>query len=105
MATREMERHDHIITGDLNINTFSSNSADYFDIIHQYNFYNLITVPTRISGTSQTCIDHILVNFYSHNITSGTILKDTSDHLPVFAIFDKFENQKTTQVYKRCYKK
>lgn len=105
LAARGMEKHDHIITGDLNINTLSPNSADYLDIIHQYNFYNLITVPTRITGNSQTCIDHILVNFYSHNITSGTILKDTSDHLPVFAIFDKFENQKSTQVYKRCYKK
>jgi exonuclease III len=89
LGARSQGSRDHIITGDLNINTLNSESADYLDMIHQYNFTNLITVPTRITETSKTCIDHILINFISPNITCGTILKDTSDHLPVFAFFEE----------------
>ena len=85
-----MSLSDHIITGDLNIDTLKSESDHYVDIISHYNFQNIIPIPTRISSTSQTCIDHILINFNTHKIQSGTLLTDTSDHLPVFAIFKKF---------------
>ena len=80
----------HIITGDMNINLLhnSSSSDHYLDLIHMHNFRSLISVPTRVTLETSTCIDHILTNF-SHNVVySGTIACDISDHFPVFSIFD-----------------
>ena len=102
LSSREVRHLNHIITGDLNINTLKPESSDYLDIIHQYNFTNLITIPTRVTATSQTCIDHILVNFLPNDITSGTITKDTSDHFPVFVFLDSVGKADTTKFHRRC---
>ena len=80
---------DHILTGDINIDLLRSDSSEYYsDIISQYNYQNIITIPTRICSTTETCIDHMLVNFNSCKIYSGTLCSDISDHLPIFAIFE-----------------
>lgn len=97
---------NHIITGDINIDTLipTSTSTSYSDIISQYNFHNLITIPTRIYESSRTCIDHILVNFNNSVIISGTLLKDTSDHFPVFANLDLQMTRTPDVSHRRCYK-
>lgn len=95
---------DHIISGDINIDLFKAESEPYLDIINQYNYHCLIDLPTRITPTSQTCIDHILVNFNYSEISSGTLLKDTSDHFPVFAIIYKNNINPKLNTYKRLYK-
>ena len=49
-----------------------------------------INKPTRITHTSATLIDNIYIkcNNYSE-LTSGIILSDISDHLPIFTFFGK----------------
>ena len=76
--------------GDFNINisTEQENSTsqvnDYLNGAAEHGFSHVITTPTRITHHSRTCIDHALVNFYSHFIISGTIDVDLSDHLPIY---------------------
>lgn len=48
-------------------------------------FYPLISRPTRITNcTSATLIDNIFVKSLEDNFTSGLLLTDISDHLPIF---------------------
>ena len=73
---------NHILVGDININTLEENrvSSEYLNILSNFNYTNLITIPTRINN----CLDHINVNFDSKILSAGTISTVLSDHLPTF---------------------
>ena len=88
----------HIVTGDININILSPNASEYLDIMHLYNFSSLISIPTRVTTDSSTCIDHLYANFSHSAVNSGTIITDVSDHYPIFGIF-KTLNQTNTNAY------
>ena len=55
-------------------------------------FYPLILRPTRITSTSATLIDNIFVNSLEDNFTSGLLLTNISDHLPIFQITTTIAN-------------
>ena len=83
---------NHIILGDLNIDYLNDNmSEEYKNLIALYSFCNTITIATRFSKQHHkwTCLDHILINFSTSDIFSGTINADVSDHLPTFLITSK----------------
>ena len=64
---------------------------------------SVINRPTRVAKTSLTCIDHIYTNsFINHDIYSGIIKTDISDHFSVF-IVDK--NIKDTNYPNKIEKK
>ena len=50
----------------------------------------LISEATRITETSQTCLDHIHINF-SLPSTSVSIAIEIADHLPVFSILYRID--------------
>lgn len=50
--------------------------------------FPLITRPSRITSQSTTLIDNIFSNIVHNNTTSGLLFSDSSDHLPVFAVYD-----------------
>ena len=62
-------------------------SKDYINIIQSEGFNHLIFEATRVTESSQSCIDHIFINFTTPS-TSGSIAVEIADHLviPVFAI-------------------
>lgn len=62
------------------------------DLTHQYIFLYLIHIPTRTTNTTQTCIDHILSYSGLEILQCGTLLKDISDHFPIFAQFKISKN-------------
>ena len=54
-------------------------------------FLPYITLPTRITSHSATCIDHIFIRFsesyankHLRDTTSGIFFCDITDHLPTF---------------------
>jgi len=50
---------------------------------------SLINKPTRFSSTHQpSLLDHIYTNIIDDNTTTGIVLYDVSDHLPIFANFN-----------------
>ncbi|XP_072041239.1 uncharacterized protein [Amphiura filiformis] len=75
------------IMGDFNINLFNDDvhkpTGEFVDVITSYSLYPSITKPTRITRKSATLIDNFFTNNYA-NQTSGIILTDISDHLPIF---------------------
>lgn len=73
-----------IIGGDFNIDLLvhSDSSMFFRDSIACFNFQSVISLPTRVTSTSRTCIDNFLINFDDGFSTS---LKDffVSDHCAI----------------------
>ena len=62
--------------------------------------YPLINVPTRVTDNSSTIIDHIITNDHTHNISSGVIKTDLTDH---FSIFYTISNVTLKKSYKPIF--
>lgn len=75
------------IMGDFNINLMNEDihapTNEFIDTLASYSLYPSITKPTRITSVSATLIDNIFTNSHTEQ-TSGIILTDISDHLPIF---------------------
>ena len=82
-----MENKTLCITGDINIDSSKQDSnyniLNYFDMLNIHYFTNAIELPTRITDTSQTLIDHFYCNEPEKKVISSVILSDISDHLPI----------------------
>ena len=78
------------ISGDFNIDLLKCDSHrgtnNCFNLMFSLDMYRLIIKPTRISNVSATLIDNIFTNDINRDITSGLLITDISDHLPVFAV-------------------
>ena len=78
------------LCGDFNIDILKHNSnrgIKYFlDTMYAIGLYPLIDRPTRISNQSFSLIDNIFTDVTNYNITSGILINDITDHLPVFAM-------------------
>ena len=79
------------LMGDFNINLLNEDvhtlTNDFLNIMSSNSLYPSITKPTRITSNSATLIDNIFTNSKSYQ-TSGIIITDISDHLPVFITTD-----------------
>ena len=63
-----------------------SHTRTYIDTLFTHGLLPLITLPTRITSNSATCIDHISTANRADTYDSGIIISALSDHLPVFYI-------------------
>ena len=76
--------------GDLNINLLNHNfhnaTSDFLNTLLSHSKLPLITLPTRISETSATLLDHIYSNSNLDLKECGVIYLSLSDHLPVFSL-------------------
>lgn len=84
------------LSGDINIDVqaVSPSQKEFISLLHAYGFFNLIDAPTRVTCSSSTTIDIIITNFDGRT-TSGTIMSDISDHLPVFGFFSMHSPHQT----------
>ena len=77
-----------LISGDFNINVLShlnhSPTNRFLSLLLTHSFMPTITLPSRISDNSATCIDNIFSNKQNLNFQSGLILEHITDHLPIF---------------------
>ena len=77
--------------GDFNINLLNEDvhplTNDFVNVITSHSLYPSITKPTRITSRTATLIDNIFTNSKSKQ-TSGIIITDLSDHLPIFISTD-----------------
>ena len=83
-----------ILAGDENINLLNyqiKNVSDYLNMLLSEKFLPYITLPTRITDHSATCIDHIFVRHPSKQMhikaNAGIFFCDISDHLACFISF------------------
>ena len=80
-----------VLTGDINIDIIKFSNEDvvtYMTTLMSYGYLPYITIPSRITYSSMTCIDHIFIRLARRekvlNILSGLFYCDISDHLPCF---------------------
>ena len=92
----------HLIVGDINNDILKPDSDFYTDIHQLYNYQNILNIPTRVSPSSSTCIDHILCNFDDFRINSGTLQTAISDHYGIFAVFENSTNP--ARVGAKCFR-
>jgi hypothetical protein len=86
--------------GDFNLDLLNyehhTTTQEFLDALFSHMIIPLISRPTRVTAHSATLIDNIFTNCFSHNILSGNILNDLSDHFPFFTFFNnEYIPQKT----------
>ena len=59
-------------------------SNDFENLMSSYGFFPAISKATRIQKQSETLLDNIFINNISGYKSSGIIIQDLSDHLPIF---------------------
>jgi len=78
------------LCGDFNIDLLKIANNNYvsnfLDLMYSNGLYPLINKPTRITAHSKSIIDNIYTSELVVNNTSGLIINDISDHLPVFTV-------------------
>ena len=82
------ENRKVILVGDTNINLLNvehhNPTKEYLDVMISNNLLPKITLPTRVSHTSATLIDHLFTNL--DKTICGTILTDITDHYSNFLL-------------------
>ena len=80
------------VCGDFNIDLLKldnhSNTKHFLDTMYSIGLYPLVDKPTRITNVSATLIDNIFTNELRHHLTSGILINDINDLLPIFAIYE-----------------
>lgn len=90
---------DLILCGDYNIDLLKAQShkatGEFIDAMFAMSLFPSIIRPSRITSHSATLIDNIFCNNLG-NIVSGLLIKDISDHLPVFAVYNITHNKNSS---------
>ena len=92
------------ITGDFNIDLINHNrhkiTDDFINHMYSMGLFPAITRPSRITAQSATLIDNIFTNDIERIKTSGLMICDITDHLPVFTLSDNcYKKIEKTQKY------
>ena len=69
--------------------------------MYSFGLYPLIIKPSRISDVSATLINNIFTNEAVNDISSGVLVTDISDHLPVFALCNYIDIDRPKE---KCFK-
>ena len=76
------------LMGDFNVNfiNYGVNNlvTECLNLFYSSSFLPQIFKPTRIASNSSTLIDNIFCNNHSISLTSGIVIADVSDHLPIY---------------------
>ena len=85
------------LSDDINISLLKTQdplTIDYTNILHRKYVYTSYqqTYSTRITKTSSTIIDHMLINNCNVSIMNGTLNFEITDHLPVFILKKKVKH-------------
>lgn len=77
------------LTGDFNIDLLNmehAHTSEFINSLFSSSCFPLISKPTRVTSHSATLIDNIFTNSLGHNIRSGILVSDISDHFGIFAL-------------------
>ena len=89
--TKIERQRTFMILGDINIDLIkhdNENTLKYYTMLLSHKFLPLITLPTRITSHSATCLDHIFMRCnkksYVFKKNPGILFCDITDHLTTF---------------------
>ena len=99
-----------IIVGDINLNILKynlvKNISDYVNKLKSSGCNIHCNLPTRIKGSTKSCIDHVYSNFDQHNVETSIILSRISDHYSTLTkiVGVNCRSKKVKNVYKRKFR-
>ena len=99
-----------IIVGDANLDLLKynlvRNISDYVNKLKCAGCNIHCNLPTRIKGSSKSCIDHVYSNFDQHNVETSIILSSISDHYSTLTkiVGVHCNRKKVKNVYKRKFR-
>ena len=97
----------YYILGDFNINLMQENRSsfanEYINLIVSNGAVPVITIPTRVTATSATLLDHIITNNMDQVINPAVIEADITDHYPILCTVHK-PKYSTTKNSKMFYR-
>ena len=77
----------YFILGDININTtispISREATDYLNMLNSNSVASIIHIPTRVTNTTSSTLDHILTNENRYSLLPLVFDYDITDHYPV----------------------
>lgn len=75
-----------VMVGDLNINVTSGNPMykDFKEILDTHKCCNVISVPTRVTQTTEATLDLCITSFDIDDVKPCVLKSDVSDHFPIF---------------------
>ena len=88
---KDKNYNEIFILGDINLNLLQHNNdiiQDLVNLMSSYSLFPLTTLPTRVTDTSATLIDHIWSTFVENNVGNYVIKTDITDHFPVVSLFE-----------------
>ena len=103
-----MTRGNILLTGDLNSDLLKRdrNGNKLLQILHDFNYKNLIKVPTRVTEMSSTLLDLVFVSNPSKVYSSSVIDIAIADHKFIFAVYMlKQQRAKPKIVYTQSFRK
>ena len=97
---KQLPQKNVVLTGDFNINLFSSNS-DFEQTLFSNNFVPTISMATHERlGCNPTLIDNILINSTCDFRKAGVLESKISDHHPIFYFFQCNTKNNTSKIDK-----
>ena len=83
----------YFILGDININTTASPSSheatDYLNMLNSNSVASIINIPTRVTKTTSSTLDHILTNENRYTLAPLVVDYDITEHYPVMVAISK----------------
>jgi len=86
---------------DISLNKRTVSCLDYIDHLISYGSVPIITIPTHVTETSSTILDHIVNNDASYTIKPGVIRcdKSLSDHYAIFCVVKGYPTRSQEKTY------
>ena len=86
-----MQMKHYFVLGDININTKTTNlnSSNFINMLSSNCSTSVIDIPTRVTCTSSTALDHIITNENRCVIRPIVIDYSVTDHFSIMAIIDR----------------
>ena len=83
--------------GDINIDVQNSIICDksrvYSDMLNSNAFQQVIDIPTRVTDSSNTIIDHVITNTFGDEDIPGVLQEPLTDHYPTFIILNQLKTK------------
>jgi hypothetical protein len=98
LASPHFKNKEVLLLGDFNLDLLkvdsNQNVSNLLDMLMNFHMIPMITLPTRISSTSATLIDHVYHSFNSRKNFAGTLLNEITDHFINIVLLEKTKAQK-----------
>ena len=97
LAKVNQEKLNCIVMGNNNIDVQNSvicnKSRAYSGMLNSNAFHQIIDIPTRVTDSSNTIIDHIITNIYGDEVIPGVLQESLTDHYPIFIILNQLKTK------------